>query len=255
MKSEFMYGTDLRDDQFDTNIENLSKNKFEEKINNVNYEQFGITLGYQKKYNITLGNTILPNESKNILIVTRGRSGSSFLGDLLSSLPGTFYSFEPLHFIKEHSDLSHSIDLIKEVFTCSPSSEYIRHPSKWGPTLNHNFRYKNSCKDILSGSEACFIPKVYYSSCPLFPIRLIKTIRLPFEDVETILTDPTLGRKLKVIFLFRDPRGRLQSLKSKVHWCSNNEETNRCNISNLCTDLKRDLSAAIKLKSRHPGNY
>ena len=43
--------------------------------------------------------TLTQPKSHNFLIVTRGRSGSSFLGDLLNSYPGTFYTFEPLHFV------------------------------------------------------------------------------------------------------------------------------------------------------------
>ena len=57
---------------------------------------------------------------------------------------------------------------------------------------------------------------------------------MPFEDVETLLLDPEIGKNLKAIFLFRDPRARLQSLKSKVHWCNKNETINLCNPSNLC---------------------
>ena len=33
---------------------------------------------------------------RRILILTTWRSGSTFLGELLSMIPGTFYSFEPL---------------------------------------------------------------------------------------------------------------------------------------------------------------
>ena len=41
----------------------------------------------------------LPVEnSRNILIATSWRSGSTFLGDLLNHYPGTYYSFEPIHY-------------------------------------------------------------------------------------------------------------------------------------------------------------
>ena len=128
------------------------------------------------------------------------------------------------------------------------------HAKYWKSLLNNNFRFKNACGKILSDDEACYIPEVYYESCQRFPIRLIKTIRLPFKDVESILRDSRIGKQLKVIFLFRDPRGRLQSLKSKVHWCSKNEERNKCNVSNLCKDLETDLFAALTLKTQFPGN-
>ena len=39
-------------------------------------------------------------KAKNILLATSWRSGSTFLGDLLNHYPGTFYSFEPLHYLR-----------------------------------------------------------------------------------------------------------------------------------------------------------
>ena len=36
---------------------------------------------------------------KNILIATTWRSGSSFFGNILNQYPGTFYSYEPLHYL------------------------------------------------------------------------------------------------------------------------------------------------------------
>ena len=105
-------------------------------------------------------------------------------------------------------------------------------------------------------SQTCYNSQVYQSACSLFPIRLIKTIRIPFEDAESILLDPEIGNTLKIIFLFRDPRGRLHSIKSKVHWCnSKNETVNLCNIDNLCGDLTSDAIAATSLKEKYPGNF
>ena len=42
-----------------------------------------------------IGDRILPNKSRNVLIATTFRSGSTFLGDLLNHYPGTFYTYEP----------------------------------------------------------------------------------------------------------------------------------------------------------------
>ena len=251
MRLEFANETDLHEIEDKTQI--LQHQSFNQTVQKVEFDQLNVTVGAKEKYSFQLGNIISPNESKNILIVTRGRSGSSFLGDLLSRYPGTFYSYEPLHFNMRTSDSYEKLALIKEVFKCAPNPEYIMHPKSWGSLLNGNFRYNNACKGVLNKSEACYIPDVYYSTCPIFPIRLIKTIRLPFQDAEVFLQDPSVNKTLKIIFLFRDPRGRLQSLKSKVHWCSKIEETNKCNITNLCKDLKRDLYAALVLKNKYPG--
>ena len=84
----------------------------------------------------------------------------------------------------------------------------------------------------------------------MFPIRLIKTIRLPFSGANSLLMDPEIGNKLKVIFLFRDPRGVHQSVKSKV-WGDFESD-----IKKKCKELESDTLAAISLKRQHPGkNY
>ena len=90
--------------------------------------------------------------------------------------------------------------------------------------LNSNFRFHNACEQYGIGS--CKVPEVYKSACQIFPIHLIKTIRLPFEEANTILMDPEIGNKLKIIFLLRDPRGVHQSVESIVNWC------NECSVSN-----------------------
>ena len=226
------------------------------------FNQIDVSLGRKEKHNYTLGNPIPASEAKNILIITRGRSGSTFTGNLLSRYPGTFYSYEPLHFgIKKFgwndwNKVDEKIDLLKQIFKCEPSKEFIGNAKLWKSHLSGNFRFKNACNatKTLEELEACYNSQVYQSACSLFPLRLIKTIRIPFEDAESILLDPEIGHTLKIVFLFRDPRGRLQSIKSKVHWCnSKNETVNLCNINNLCGDLISDATAATSLKEKYPG--
>jgi len=48
--------------------------------------------------NHKVGDVIPIDHSRNTLILTTWRSGSTFLGDLLNQYPGTFYYFEPLHY-------------------------------------------------------------------------------------------------------------------------------------------------------------
>ena len=227
------------------------------------FNQIDVSLGRKEKHSYRLGNYIPASEAKNILIITRGRSGSTFTGNLLSRYPGTFYSYEPLHFgIKKFgwndwNKVDEKIDLLKQIFKCEPSKEFVANAKLWKSHLSGNFRLKNACNatKTLEKSQACYNSQVYQSACSLFPIRLIKTIRIPFEDAESILLDPEIGHTLKIIFLFRDPRGRLQSIKYNVHWCnSKNETVNLCNVNNLCEDLASDAMAATSLKEKYPGD-
>ena len=49
--------------------------------------------------NYYLGDSIPAKHAKHILVITSWRSGSTFLADILNHYPGTFYSFEPLHYL------------------------------------------------------------------------------------------------------------------------------------------------------------
>ena len=57
----------------------------------------------QSKWNIVpefkITDEIPMEHVKNILIATTWRSGSSFFGNILNQYPGTFYSYEPLHYL------------------------------------------------------------------------------------------------------------------------------------------------------------
>ena len=221
------------------------------------FGDMNVTVGEKQKSSYRLSNPIPSSEARNILIVTRGRSGSSFLGSLIAQHPGTFYSFEPLNWSRIKEIKNYEIktmeqnNLLRQVFNCVPEKEYIDIPRTWNLMLQNNFRLHKFCDKILDNSAACYMPEVYHSLCQVFPIRLIKTIRLPFEEANTLLMDPEIGKTLKVIFLFRDQRGVLQSMNDKVHWCS--MWPGRCNVSTFCKESQTDVTSALKLKKRYPG--
>jgi hypothetical protein len=63
-----------------------------------------------------LGDTHSANEARHVLILTSWRSGSTFLGDILNHYPGTFYSFEPLHYISRMYKIANeSLNYEKEI--------------------------------------------------------------------------------------------------------------------------------------------
>ena len=227
----------------------------DDKIDTQIQQEISVNLGIKEISRYKLGSVIQSSESRNILIATRGRSGSSFLGSLLSQYPGTFYSYEPLHFRMHEATSEEQVDLIKQVFRCTPNQQYIQHTTRWSALLNHNFRYRDACRSLKSLTKnSCTLPDIYSSSCSLFPIRLIKSIRFPFGKAEQLLSDPEIGKTLKIVFLFRDPRGRLQSLKHKVHWCKpQNPTIDRCNVSNLCGELKNLVEEAMNVKAKFSG--
>jgi hypothetical protein len=85
------------------------------------------------------------DESKNKLkdIFSSWRSGSTFLADLLKEYPGTFYSYEPLHFLSFYKTFNQdqfvekitpqAIELLRNLFSCNYTNltqEYLSHVSR-----------------------------------------------------------------------------------------------------------------------------
>ena len=215
-----------------------------------------ISLGIKNRQIYNIGEFVPMNEAKNILIVTRGRSGSSFLGELLNSYPGTFYTFEPLHQAKKRGILTSEskVALLKQVFNCSTNDEYFSHAKVWKYSLSRNIRYWKSCYGLVGRHYACYIPELHNSICSIFPIRLIKTIRLSFSETEELLKDAEIGKSLKIIFLFRDPRGIQQSMKAicdNPGWKFGNCD----NVQKLCEVLDKDTLGALEIKQKYPGKY
>ena len=95
------------------------------------------------------------------------------------------------------------------------------------------------------------MPEFARQACSLFPIRLIKTVRLRVSMVERLLKQNEFGPNLKVIVLVRDPRGVMNS-RSAMDWC----QAPRCaDPETACTDLNDDFESAKDLSVRYPGQF
>ena len=218
-----------------------------------------------------IGDFVSPRNARHILLVSTFRSGSSFLGELLSRYPGTFYSFEPLIYTRtmntsevpwaRRSTFSRKtkdmfVQQLLKVFKCRLDIEYIRYISYTYPSIRYNFRLWDTCKTLCPGCsdelvmQKCSILSFYNSTCPKFPIRLMKTVRFRVEDSEKLLLDPEIGKRLKIIFLVRDPRGVMKSRSSQARWCNFAECSNP---GILCKNMHNDVSAAFRLRVRYPG--
>ena len=207
-------------------------------------------------------------EARYILLASTYRSGSSLLGALLSQYPGTFYTYEPLMMIDRELKLKSDtkkiysektkrafIRLLLEVFKCRPDKRYFPFfTAHWPIHFKFNFRLWNVCQGLCPGCiikktiKKCSLFNLYYSTCPRFPIRLIKTVRLRIEETEKLLLNSDIGKSLKVIFLVRDPRGMIKSRLAQK-WCT----FPLCYDPSLfCKDLLTDILAAYKLKEKYP---
>lgn len=131
---------------------------------------------------------------KKILLVGSLRSGASFLGDLINSSPGVFYSFDPLSFmdLPKPQPSQNPIELIRSIFDCNFSTKYLQHINK--PSLSENTldpanpdlmrrnrRVSHYCNR--HNSSLCTQPDFIHRLCVHFPIRLVKEVRLSLDEM------------------------------------------------------------------------
>ena len=189
--------------------------------------------------NVRVGSRVPVHSARHVIVLTTWRSGSTFLGDLLNHYKGVFYYFEPLHYYSKSKYKAGAVkpkqnqtEFLKSLFECQFNEEnigYLHHVSKADNKFlfkNHNFRLWNSCHNLLPNDMLCLMPEYLTTVCPLFPIKLIKTVRIQLREIESLLVDPALG--LRVVFLVRDPRGTYNSRSSGTisKWCVKDECAN-----------------------------
>ena len=263
--AEFYKGTDL----YETSVYKLKKiYKKSRKLGNFkDGKTFNIIIGKQNKTSYSLGDFIHPSRARHIWIASSfGRSGSSFLGECLNRYPGSFYSYEPekLIYSKQYGDPFYGLHNISDhVFKCQPRWKYFEYERRnFDSTVNSwtalrvNIRlwkiYQALTPDFELSHGVTNMMQLYHSICPLFPIHLTKTILFPINETETVLNDPELSRTLKLIVLFRDPRGILNSLIRSVNWQIGNRNIM---VAKICDKMTPDALAVVKLKKNFPGLY
>ena len=252
--SEFYKGTDLSIMEPKQGSPPEEENHYKER------KSLQIDIGKTQKTVHNLGQPIPPGDARHILLTSSfGRSGSSFLGEILSRYPGTFYSFEPEHVA--YRTPKHFVkipDIVKQIFKCEPEWGYFdyelyEHFAHFRP----NFRFWNAVQSLKQPNNYTSIAQLYRVTCPVFPIRLIKTIFMPVHDVEKYLNDAEISKTLKVIILFRDPRGMLQSIykirKEKTEWNQGKDQQRRHDPAKLCERMKLNAKKAFALRDKYPG--
>lgn len=187
---------------------------------------------------------------KRILIVSTWRTGSSFLGELIQSAPGVFYSYEPLHFFDRHPGTK--TDLIRSIFQCRFTADYLRHVNglmEGGQDfMRRNRRVWESCQHDKS---LCYRPDFVARLCSYFPIQLIKVVRLRAKELVSLLNQDS-NNDWKIIYLMRDPRGVMAS-RANLTWCRPDPACGE--VRHLCGDMLDDLNVIQQLKNQYPDRH
>jgi len=194
------------------------------------------------------------------MVSTTWRSGSTFLGDIMTSHPGTFYHYEPLlHYdivqARSGALADDAVRTLRDLMHCNYTNldRYLSYGKSHQWLFSHNPRLWSHC--ISEGqskfrSSYCWSPEFLNRLCPLFPFQSIKTVRLRLNLTRSLVEDPDLN--VKVLLLIRDPRGTMQSRKHRV-WCPNNPDCE--DPAKLCDDLTHDYHAFKTLSADFPGRY
>ncbi|XP_075149169.1 carbohydrate sulfotransferase 4 [Haematobia irritans] len=189
------------------------------------------------------------------MVLTTWRSGSTFLGDILNSMPGNYYHYEPLlHLgikqVREPAEEEEAIKHLKSLYYCdyhNDMDEYLNYGKKNVHLFQHNKRLWTLCKEY---PQYCWRPKFLTPICKLFPLQSMKTVRLRLSSAEKLLEDKSLN--IHIILLVRDPRGTMQSRRHRT-WCYDNADCDDPKI--LCQDLEDDYNSAVDLLKKYPTRF
>lgn len=188
---------------------------------------------------------------KRILIISTWRTGSSFLGELIQSVPGVFYSYEPLHFFDRNR--GSKADLIRSVFQCRFPSDYLRHVS--GLTeggqdfMRRNRRVWEACGH---DPALCHQPEFVGRLCTYFPVQLMKVVRLRVKELLAMMDEDGDPQQWKIIYLARDPRGVMAS-RANLTWCRPDPACG--NVHRLCADVQEDVELTNRMKTQFPDRF
>lgn len=131
------------------------------------------------------------------LLISTWKSGSSYIGNMLHSLPGDYHHFEPLMYkgmkqIRDPDELQDAYNQISSLFRCNYTklNSYLNHLNI-SNQIYYNRRIYPNCIIGNVKQFRCFQPEFLNPLCNLFPFVSMKELRLRLEYIEPLLLDGT----------------------------------------------------------------
>lgn len=161
---------------------------------------------YNFSGNAKLENFIMESGGQPLrsLIISTWRSGSTFLGDLINSIPSNFYHYEPFSYykimqIRGPPVSNKAAKTIKNIFRCSYAEmeDYFNYGRSYLHQFKHNKRLWDHCKN---NNDLCFGANFTERMCKLFPFHSMKVVRFRLRLVNEILDDKQLSNHINAIF-------------------------------------------------------
>lgn len=129
------------------------------------------------------------------IIITTWRSGSTFLGDVINSVPGNFYHYEPLLNygivqIRGPPYADSAVRNLKRLLMCDYKDmhNYLAYGRSHVYLFTHNTRLWNQCELF---PQYCWNSTFLTDFCKLFPFQSMKVVRLRLRLAEELLKDET----------------------------------------------------------------
>lgn len=153
--------------------------------------------GYQFPFDKQLSEFQLSNNGQPLrnIIITTWRSGSTFLGEIINTVPGNFYHYEPLLDydiiqIRGPPFAEGVIQNLKNLLRCdySDMQHYLEYGKSHIYLFTHNTRLWEQCQNY---PMYCWNDTFLSEMCKVFPFQSMKIVRLRLKLAEELLKDET----------------------------------------------------------------
>ncbi|XP_075530655.1 carbohydrate sulfotransferase 5-like [Dermacentor variabilis] len=191
-----------------------------------------------------------PSNVDVVLVIAYYRSGSSLVGELLSSGPRTFFHFEPLHIFTIADRIRrgrerHAFQLVDELVRCRMQNVPLY--TAWlerTESYVHNTFLVNVC----GTGESCTSPSHLAALCSRAETAVFKFTRLHMAQVAAWIKRNTgIAHNVRVVHVVRDPRG-IYASRMALDWCANYEECRSPEV--LCSHMRQDIEDFRKLTAK-----
>lgn len=189
----------------------------------------------------------IPIENRTLSVIfSSWRSGSTFLGDIISSVPATYYHYEPLNFLglqqfEYDENLVRYLQLLLRCnFRNGKALINMRIENLWKYNQPLNFY----CKEL---DTLCRSISFREAFCNIFPRQTMKLVMARITMAEPLLCDTELN--VRVVLLVRDPRAVYFSRQGLNH-CNSHPDC--YSMENYCKFLFDDYNNAKLLLKRFP---
>ncbi|XP_012940443.1 carbohydrate sulfotransferase 1 isoform X2 [Aplysia californica] len=200
-------------------------------------------------------------EKKQILLITYGRSGSTFTSAIISHPNSVFYTAEPLHRmpdsygiydrpLPERTRLK-ALDMIRAFLECDfRAIDPQTYSSIMFLSSNSTYDFKRCIENQKKAGVSyvgCFLHM--WDLCTASNVTYVKTIRVRMWWAAWFLDRMP---NLKVLFLIRDPRATLYSQAANFQNFDPNKSA-APKSKEFCDEVRGDVSSFQNLSSLYPG--